>query len=139
MRFRKCSRVIKACQNMLLCQLRVSHNDVLDAVSGRQIAQYGGYCNTRSSNDCLSVTYIWMYFDGLFHTIIFLPPAALRLLEDMKNTLDFYYFPAKALGTQSLFLLPSRSCRAMFFYSPPVRLHFTRGHRETREEETYWT
>ena len=84
---------------MLLCQLRVSHNDVLDAVSGRQIAQYSGYCNTRPSDDCLSVTYIWMYFDELFHTIIFLPPAALRLLEDMKNTLDIYYFPAKALGT----------------------------------------
>jgi len=72
MRFRKCSCIIQACQNLLLCQLRVSHNDVLDAVSSRQIAQYGGYCNTRSSDNGLSITYIWMYFDGLFHTISFL-------------------------------------------------------------------
>ena len=88
MRFCKCSRVIQACQNLILCQLRVSHDDVLDAISGRQVAQYSGYCDTRSSDDCLSVTHIWMYFDGLFHTISFLPPAAVRLLEDMENTLD---------------------------------------------------
>jgi len=137
MTFRKCSRIIKACQNLVLCRLRVSHDDVLDTVSGRQAAQYSGYCNTRSSDDCLSVTYIWMYFDGLFHTIIFLPPAALRLLEDMKNTLDIYYFHAKALRTQSLFLLHSRSCRAMVFYSPPVRFCNSLEVTEKRERRKH--